>query len=90
MAQNHLRERPWGLVFPLLGVAALLASCWRRAARRDDLPFALTVLFFLCAFLTLGVMFWPYMIPYAITVANAAAPDARCGSCSMAAWWCCR
>ena len=25
---------------------------------------------------SLGVMFWPYMIPYTITVANAAAPDA--------------
>ena len=44
-------------------------------ARRDCLPFAFTVLFFLCAFLTLGVMFWPYMVPYPITVANAAAPD---------------
>ncbi|MDD5323099.1 MAG: cytochrome d ubiquinol oxidase subunit II [Methylococcales bacterium] len=28
------------------------------------------------SYLTLGVMLWPYMIPYAITVANAAAPDA--------------
>jgi cytochrome bd ubiquinol oxidase subunit II len=36
----------------------------------------LTALFFLAAFLSLGVMFWPYMIPYSITVANAAAPDA--------------
>jgi hypothetical protein len=44
--------------------------------RRDARPFALTVLFFLAAFLTLAVMFWPYMIPYSITVANAAAPQA--------------
>ena len=36
----------------------------------------MTVLFFLAAFLTLGVMFWPYMIPYSLTVANAAAPEA--------------
>jgi cytochrome d ubiquinol oxidase subunit II len=33
-------------------------------------------LFFLAAYLTLGVMFWPYMIPYSVTVANAANPDA--------------
>jgi cytochrome bd-type quinol oxidase subunit 2 len=44
--------------------------------KRDGLPFALTVLFFLAAFLSLGVMFWPYMIPYSVTVANAAAPEA--------------
>jgi cytochrome d ubiquinol oxidase subunit II len=29
----------------------------------------------LAAFLTLAVMFWPYMIPYALTVRDAAAPD---------------
>jgi cytochrome d ubiquinol oxidase subunit II len=75
VAQNHLRERPWGLVFPLLGVAALVAVVLAARARRDQLPFTFTVLFFLCAFLTLGVMFWPYMVPYQITVANAAAPD---------------
>ena len=36
----------------------------------------MTVLFFLAAFASLGVMFWPYMIPYSVTVAGAAAPDA--------------
>jgi cytochrome d ubiquinol oxidase subunit II len=43
---------------------------------RDHLPFAMTCLFFLAAFVTLGLMFWPYMIPYSVTVAGAAAPDA--------------
>ena len=76
LARSNWYARPWGLVFPVLGVFALigiLAGAWRR---RDALPFAMTVLFFLAAFLTLGVMFWPYMIPYTITVANAAAPAA--------------
>ena len=36
----------------------------------------MTVLFFLSAFLSLGALFWPYMIPYTVTVGNAAAPDA--------------
>jgi cytochrome d ubiquinol oxidase subunit II len=36
----------------------------------------LTVVFFVAAFLSLAVMFWPYMIPITITIANAAAPDA--------------
>lgn len=33
------------------------------------------LVFFLATFLTLAVMFWPYMIPYKITVASAAAPQ---------------
>ena len=36
----------------------------------------MTALFFLAAFLTLGAMFWPYMIPYSLTVAGTAAPEA--------------
>jgi cytochrome bd ubiquinol oxidase subunit II len=44
--------------------------------RRDAWPFAMTVLFFLASFATLAVLFWPYMIPYSITVGNAAAPEA--------------
>jgi len=30
---------------------------------RDSLPFAMTVVFFVAAFLTLVVLFWPYMTP---------------------------
>jgi cytochrome bd ubiquinol oxidase subunit II len=36
----------------------------------------MTCLFFLAAFISLGLMFWPYIIPYSVTVASAAAPDA--------------
>src|SRR5205823_265083 len=54
-----------------------LAGIVTGARRKHDLlPFAMTVVFFLASFLTLGVMFWPYMIPYSITVASAAAPQA--------------
>ena len=45
-------------------------------ARRDGVPLAMAVTFFVTAFLTLGVMFLPYMIPYALTVTDAAAPAA--------------
>lgn len=47
-----------------------------RRRRYDAVPFAMTVLFFFASFATLAVMFWPYMIPYSITIANAAAPEA--------------
>ena len=79
LARSHLQERPWGFAFPALGVAALAGILVGAHKKRDDLPFALTVLFFLAAFLSLGVMFWPYMIPYSITVVDAAAPDASLG-----------
>jgi cytochrome bd ubiquinol oxidase subunit II len=77
VAQSHLRDRPWGLVFPVVSIAALIGVVASARARlRDGMPFLLTVLFMLAAYLALGVMFWPYMVPYAITVASAAAPEA--------------
>jgi cytochrome d ubiquinol oxidase subunit II len=76
LAAGKLQERAWGWGFPAVGLAALGATVLAARARRDLLPFACSVLFFLCAFLTLGVMFWPYMVPYALTVGSAAAPDA--------------
>jgi cytochrome bd ubiquinol oxidase subunit II len=73
---TDLEDRTWGLIFPVIGLAAmggvLLGVRWRR----DGLPFVMTTVFFVAAFLTLAMLFWPYMIPYRITVANAAAPDA--------------
>jgi len=77
LARSNLQARPWGLVFPVIGVLALAAlAVGVHRKRHDAVAFAMTVVFFLAAFLSLGVTFWPYMIPYSITVANAAAPDA--------------
>jgi len=56
-------------------VIALLGAIVGAYRRIDPLPFAMTGVFFLSAFLSLAVMFWPYLIPYSVTVANAAAPD---------------
>ena len=66
-----------GIAFPVIGVltlAGLAIGVHRK--RHDAVAFAVTAVFFLASFLSLGAMFWPYMIPYSITVANAAAPDA--------------
>ena len=79
VAKSHWGDRRWGVVFPVVGVLALAGILIGTRRRYDVLPFAMTALFFLCAFLTLGVMFWPYMIPYSVTVADAAAPDASLG-----------
>jgi cytochrome d ubiquinol oxidase subunit II len=73
-------------VFPAIGVLALVGIFFGARQKRDGWPFAMTALFFVAAFLSLGVMLWPYMIPYSIKVADAAAPEAslrfvlrRCG-----------
>jgi cytochrome bd-type quinol oxidase subunit 2 len=36
----------------------------------------MTLLFFVCAFLALCVMYWRYMVPYSITAASAATAEA--------------
>jgi cytochrome d ubiquinol oxidase subunit II len=79
IAQGNMRARAWGLVFPIIGVGALIGVIVGARARRDAVPFALTTLFFGAAYLTLGVMLWPFMVPYSVTVANAAAPEASLG-----------
>ncbi len=68
--------RFWGLVFPAIGLVAMFGIFAGVRHRRDAWPFAMTVVFFLASFATLAVMFWPYMVPYSITVGSAAAPEA--------------
>ena len=76
LARTDWESRRWGLVFPAIGALALVGMAIGVHRRRDPLPFWMTVVFFASAYLSLGVMFWPYMIPYSVTVAQAAAPDA--------------
>jgi cytochrome d ubiquinol oxidase subunit II len=69
-------ERPYLLVFPLIGAISSI-SLLRGVERRDDrAPFRFSALIFLAAFCTLAGSFWPYMIPFALTVEQAAAPEA--------------
>jgi cytochrome bd ubiquinol oxidase subunit II len=56
----------------MLALVALMMGAGRQ---HDGLPFVMTALFFLASFISLGAMFWPYMIPYSIA-GGAAAPDA--------------
>jgi cytochrome d ubiquinol oxidase subunit II len=67
-------ERPYLFIFPGLGAAAIAMLAVSVRRRRDDWPFAMVALVFLSAFGTLAISFWPYMIPYAITIDDAAAP----------------
>jgi cytochrome bd ubiquinol oxidase subunit II len=67
-------ERPYLFIFPVIAAAAavVLAASVRR--RRDGAPFYMVVLMFASAFGTLAISFWPYMIPFVITISDAAAP----------------
>jgi len=71
-----LATRPEALIVAGLAVLAMLGIVLVARAGHDTLPFILTVLLFIAAFVALMLLFWPYMIPYSITVGSAAAPDA--------------
>jgi cytochrome d ubiquinol oxidase subunit II len=58
----------------LLGVIAVVGLVIGVRQRHDRVPFAMAILLVTSAFLRLGVSFWPYMIPYSVTVQEAAAP----------------
>jgi cytochrome bd ubiquinol oxidase subunit II len=67
-------ERPYLLVFPALGAVAAIGLLVGIRRRIDRLPFPMTALIFLAAFGTLAVSFWPYMIPFSLTIDQAASP----------------
>jgi cytochrome d ubiquinol oxidase subunit II len=69
-------ERPYLLVFPIIGAAAAGGLAYSVRYRRDRVPFSLVALTFAAAFGTLAISFWPYMIPFSITIDEAAAPHA--------------
>jgi len=67
-------ERPYLFVFPVIGVVAALVAAESVRNRRDGVPFHMVALIFAAAFGTLAISFWPYMIPFSITIEQAAAP----------------
>jgi cytochrome d ubiquinol oxidase subunit II len=67
-------ERPYLFVFPVIGAVASLVLVASVRRHQDGWPFIMVALIFLSAFGTLAISFWPYMIPFAITIDDAAAP----------------
>jgi cytochrome bd ubiquinol oxidase subunit II len=67
-------ERPYLFVFPVIGAvaAAFLITGIRR--RIDQYPLRMSIVIFVSAFATLAASFWPYMIPFAVTIEEAASP----------------
>lgn len=67
-------ERPYLFVFPAIGVVAAIVLAESVRRRRDSAPFYMVALIFAAAFGTLAISFWPYMIPFSITIDAAASP----------------
>jgi cytochrome d ubiquinol oxidase subunit II len=67
-------DRPYLFIFPAIGAVAAIVLALSVRGRRDGPPFYMVSLIFAAAFGTLAISFWPYMIPFSITVEEAAAP----------------
>ena len=67
-------DRPFLFVFPAAGMLAAIMLAASIQRRQDALPFLMVAVIFAAAFGTLAISFWPYMIPFSITVEQAAAP----------------
>jgi cytochrome bd ubiquinol oxidase subunit II len=68
-------ERPYLFIFPVIGALCVAVLAFSVRYRRDDLPFPMVVVIFVAAFGTLAISFWPYIIPFVLTVYEAAAPE---------------
>jgi cytochrome d ubiquinol oxidase subunit II len=67
-------DRPFLAVFPIVGIVACAALLVSAARRIDALPFVTAALLFVAAFATMAFSFLPYMVPFSVTISQAAAP----------------
>jgi cytochrome d ubiquinol oxidase subunit II len=68
-------DRPYLFVFPAIGAAAAIVLALSILRHNDHWPFYMVALIFVSAFGTLALSFWPYIIPFVITIDGAAAPQ---------------
>src|SRR6201990_2021893 len=67
-------DRPYLFVFPAIGAVAASVLALSIMRHNDHWPFYMVSLIFMSAFGTLALSFWPYMIPFVISINEAAAP----------------
>jgi cytochrome bd ubiquinol oxidase subunit II len=68
-------DRPYLFVFPAIGAVAAIVLALSILRHNDRWPFYMVAVIFISAFGTLALSFWPYMIPFVITIDKAAAPQ---------------
>jgi cytochrome d ubiquinol oxidase subunit II len=78
-------DRPYLFMFPAIGAVAGTGLALSIVNHNDYWPFYMVVLIFISAFATLALSFWPYMIPFVITIDEAAAPQS---SLAFMFWGC--
>jgi cytochrome d ubiquinol oxidase subunit II len=67
-------DRPYLFVFPAIGAIAAIVLGLSILRHNDRWPFYTVAVIFVSAFGTLALSFWPYIIPFVITIDEAAAP----------------
>lgn len=67
-------DRPILAVFPVIGILSCGLIAYGIRKEHDGLPFFGASMLFVAAFGTLAVSFLPYMVPFSITIFEAAAP----------------
>src|SRR6202048_2731380 len=78
-------DRPYLFVFPAIGAVAASVLGLSILRHNDHWPFYMVALIFVSAFGTLALSFWPYMIPFVITIDEAASPQS---SLAFMFWGC--
>jgi cytochrome d ubiquinol oxidase subunit II len=73
---HRWREEPVLALFPLIGVVACIILHVAIRRRHSRVPFFCGMAIFAAAFATLAVSFYPFMVPFSITIAEAASPPA--------------
>jgi cytochrome bd ubiquinol oxidase subunit II len=68
-------DRPYLVLFPAIGAVASIVLALSILRHNDHWPFYMVAMIFVSAFATLALSFWPYMIPFVVTIDEAAAPQ---------------
>jgi cytochrome bd ubiquinol oxidase subunit II len=68
-------DRPYLFIFPAIGAIASIVLALSILRHNDRWPFYTVAVIFMSAFSTLALSFWPYIIPFVITIDEAAAPQ---------------
>ena len=71
---DQWRQRPVLFVFLMIGAVALLTMIYAVVRERDRLLYPMAVVMFGAAFCTMVLAVLPYIVPFSLTLAEAAAP----------------
>ncbi|MGA7814423.1 cytochrome d ubiquinol oxidase subunit II [Caballeronia sp.] len=69
-------DRPILFLVPAVALCAMAGTVNGVRRHRDNQPFLMIVVMFICAYAMLAISFWPYMVPFSLTLTQAAGPHA--------------